>query len=197
MKHAGKQPLFLYKLILRCKSFRSGGNTCQTFLIKDHGSWKGCSVLLSAQFFPPPWSNSDLPHTGCTTPLYFSQGQGMNTEEKLCRKNRPSNSELAADNFCGFLGEGLRQWDGISLGFAELPTKNAFSETPLRAFPVWGAKLFTCHKPDTVGPVGQCANGHYKAVRSDSGNSEVIPSPRGVQWTCIAPCFCKYHLKKG
>lgn len=129
MKHAGKQPLFLYKLILRCKSFRSGGNTCQTFLIKDHGSWKGCSVLLSAQFFPPPWSNSDLPHTGCTTPLYFSQGQGMNTEEKLCRKNRPSNSELAADNFCGFLGEGLRQWDGISLGFAELPTKNAFSDT--------------------------------------------------------------------
>lgn len=33
----------------------------------------------------------------------------------------------------------------------------------------------------SVGPVGQCANGHYKAVRSDSGNSEVIPSPRGVQ----------------
>lgn len=71
-------------------------------------------------------------------PLYSSLGQGMTTEEKLCRKYSPSNVDLAADNFWGLLGKRLRPWDGIFFGFAELSTENAPSELLLRAFPMWG-----------------------------------------------------------
>lgn len=41
--------------------------------------------------------------------LVFQSGSRHDYRGELCRKNRPSNSELFDDNFCGPLGKGLRQ----------------------------------------------------------------------------------------
>lgn len=169
MKHVGKQLLFFFQLILWCKSFRSGGNTCHTLFMKDDGSCKGCSVLLSGHFFP---------FLRAILACYIQTAKGpcipVQVKAWLQRRSFAGKTDQVTWSWLLTISvdssEGLKQWDGISLGFSEFPTKNVPSETRLRAFPMWGAKLFTCHKPDIWGS-GQCTNGHYKAVGRESGNS--------------------------
>lgn len=138
---------FSSSLFYGANQFRSGGNTCQIFLIKDPGSWKGWSLLLSAQFFWLPWSNSVLLHASCTVPLYFSQGQSMSTEESFTeKKNRPSNStQLVADNFCRPLGKGLRQCRMIS----SLPLQCSLQKCSLKRH---------CLSSSLASNQSQCAN---------------------------------------
>lgn len=172
MKHGGKQPLLLFKLVLWCKSIQEWGEYMSNFFNKRPWLLKRVIFVIVSSILLTALEQFCLAACKLHGALVFQSGSKHEYRGEFHRKkNRPSNStQLVADNFCRPLGKGLRQCRRYPPCPCSAPCKNALLKDT--AFPL--------HLPQTSPSV---------QMRSDSSNSVSDPFSLGYAMKLLCAVF--------
>lgn len=147
MKHGGKQPLLLFKLVLWCKSIQEWGEYMSNFFNKRPWLLKRVIFVIVSSILLTALEQVYLAACKLHGALVFQSGSKHEYRGEFHRKkNRPSNStQLVADNFCRPLGKGLRQCRMIS----SLPLQCSLQKCSLKRH---------CLSSSLASNQSQCAN---------------------------------------
>lgn len=147
MKHGGKQPLLLFKLVLWCKSIQEWGEYMSNFFNKRPWLLKRVIFVIVSSILLTALEQFCLAACKLHGALVFQSGSKHEYRGEFHRKkNRPSNStQLVADNFCRPLGKGLRQCRMIS----SLPLQCSLQKCSLKRH---------CLSSSLASNQSQCAN---------------------------------------